>query len=75
MGALLGVVVATTESAARAAAKAVAVEYDELPALFDIDDAIAAESYIEVGRRRGREEGRGVHMGGLVCVCVCVGGL
>ncbi|KAL6770287.1 XDH1 [Auxenochlorella protothecoides x Auxenochlorella symbiontica] len=43
----IGVVVAETEAAARAGARAVAVRYEPLPALLDIDDAIAAGSFIE----------------------------
>lgn len=49
VGQPIGVVVAETEAAARAGARAVVVEYEELPALLDIKDAIAADSYYEVG--------------------------
>ena len=49
IGQIIGVVVADTESHARAGAKAVRVEYQELPALVSIEDAIEAGSYFEVG--------------------------
>lgn len=53
---IIGIVVADTEAHARAAAKAVAIEYEELPAIISIDDAIEAGSYYEVhslvGQRR-----------------------
>ena len=45
---IIGVIVADTEAHARAAAKAVAIEYEELPALISIEDAIEAGSYYEV---------------------------
>lgn len=44
----VGVVVADTEAQARAAAKAVKVEYEELPALISIEDAMEASSFYEV---------------------------
>jgi xanthine dehydrogenase/oxidase len=43
----LGIVAADTEEQARAAAAAVAVEYEDLPAVLDIVAAIAAGSYYE----------------------------
>ena len=43
----IGVAVAETEAAARAAARAVAIAYEPLPAVLDIDDAIAAGAFIE----------------------------
>lgn len=39
--------VADTEPAARRGAKAVKVDYEDLPALISIDDAIAAGSFYE----------------------------
>lgn len=55
MGQAIGVVAAETEAQARAAAKAVVVEYEDLPALLDIDDAIAGRQGVQVG---GRGPGR-----------------
>ena len=46
IGAPVAVVAAETEAAAFQAAQAVAVTYDELPAVLTLDDAIAAESYL-----------------------------
>lgn len=83
----IGVVVAETEAAARAGARAVAVRYEPLPALLDIDDAIAAGSFIE-GWGHSVHSGDcalaleasdvvlegWVKMGGQVCVCVFGGG-
>lgn len=48
VGQVIGIVVADTEPRARAAAKLVAVEYEDLPAVFSIKEAIAAKSYFEV---------------------------
>lgn len=48
VGQVIGVVVGATEEQARAGAKAVLVEYRDLPAVLDIDDAIAAGSYFQV---------------------------
>lgn len=47
MGQLLGIVVGETEAAARSGARAVVVEYEDLPAVFDIDDALAAGAFYE----------------------------
>ena len=47
VGQIIGVVVAETEALARAAARAVKVEYEPLPAVLSIEDAIAAGSEIE----------------------------
>jgi xanthine dehydrogenase/oxidase len=44
---VIGVVVADSEPAARRGAKAVKVEYEDLPAVISIDDAIEAGSYYE----------------------------
>jgi xanthine dehydrogenase/oxidase len=44
---VIGVIVADSEPAARRGAKAVKVDYEDLPAVISIDDAIAAESYYE----------------------------
>lgn len=41
VGQPIAIVAADTEAAARAGAKAVVVEYEDLPAVLDIDDAIA----------------------------------
>ncbi len=41
MGHPIAIVAAETEAQARAAAKAVNVEYEDLPAILDIEDAIA----------------------------------
>jgi xanthine dehydrogenase/oxidase len=41
------VVVADSEPLARRAAKAVKVEYEDLPAVISIEDAIAANSYYD----------------------------
>ena len=48
IGQIIGIVVADTEAHARMAAKAVRVQYEQLPALFSIEDAIEAGSYYEV---------------------------
>lgn len=48
VGQIIGVVVADTEAHARAAAKAVRIEYEDLPAIISIEDAIEAGSYYEV---------------------------
>jgi xanthine dehydrogenase/oxidase len=44
---VIGVVVAESEPAARRGAKAVKVDYEDLPAVISIDDAIAAGSFYE----------------------------
>lgn len=44
---VIGVVVAETEPLARRAAKAVSVEYEDLPAIISIEDAIEVGSYYE----------------------------
>jgi xanthine dehydrogenase/oxidase len=46
VGQPIGVVAADSEAAAREAARAVVVEYEELPAIISIDDAIKAESFM-----------------------------
>lgn len=48
VGQPIGVVVADTEQHARMAARLVKVEYEDLPALISIEDAIEAESFYEV---------------------------
>lgn len=48
IGQPIGVVVADTEQHARMAARLVSVEYEDLPALISIEDAIEASSYYEV---------------------------
>lgn len=48
VGQPLGIVAAETEEQARAAAAAVVVEYEDLPAVLDIEDAIAGKLYIVV---------------------------
>lgn len=48
IGQPIGVIVADTEQHARMAARLVKVEYEDLPALISIEDAIEAESYFEV---------------------------
>ena len=48
IGQPIGVVVADTEQHARMAARLVKVEYQDLPALISIEDAIEASSYYEV---------------------------
>ena len=48
IGQPIGVVVADTEQHARMAARLVRVEYQDLPALISIEDAIEASSYYEV---------------------------
>jgi xanthine dehydrogenase/oxidase len=47
VGQPIGIVVAETEAEARAAARAVVVEYEELPAILDIDTAAAKKSFFE----------------------------
>jgi len=47
VGAALGVLVADTEAEARAAVKLVKVEYEELPPIYTIDEAIAAQAFLE----------------------------
>jgi xanthine dehydrogenase/oxidase len=47
VGAAIAVVVADTEAAARAGAAAVRVDYADLPAILDVDAAIAAKSFYE----------------------------
>lgn len=47
----IGVVVADTEAQARAAARAVAVTYEDMPAVLSIEQAIAAGSFYDVRRR------------------------
>ena len=48
VGQPIGVIVADTEQHARMAARLVKVEYEDLPALISIEDAIEAESYYQV---------------------------
>ena len=47
VGQIIGVVVAESEAAARGAAKQVRVQYEDLPAVLTIEDAIAADSEYE----------------------------
>ncbi|KAH7618960.1 putative Xanthine dehydrogenase 1 [Nannochloris sp. 'desiccata'] len=47
VGQPIGVVVAESEAEARAAARAVVVEYEELPAILDIETAAAENSFFE----------------------------
>lgn len=47
MGHPIGIVVATTQAAAKAGARAVITQYQDLPAILDIESAIAAQSFIE----------------------------
>lgn len=47
VGQPIAIVAAETEAQARAAAKAVTVEYEDLPAILDIEDAIAAGSFFD----------------------------
>ena len=57
VGQPIGVVVGETEAAARAAARAVVVTYEDLPALLDIDDAVKVKSFYEGwGNRVGTDE-------------------
>ncbi|KAH7068533.1 Molybdopterin-binding domain of aldehyde dehydrogenase-domain-containing protein [Paraphoma chrysanthemicola] len=49
-GMVIGMVYAETALEAQAAAKAVKVEYEELPPILTIDEAIAAESYFPHGK-------------------------
>lgn len=44
---VIGVIVAETEPQARRAAKAVKVDYEDLPAVISIEDAIEANSFYE----------------------------
>eukprot|EP00271_Cylindrocystis_brebissonii_P015376 TRINITY_DN3802_c0_g1_i1.p1 TRINITY_DN3802_c0_g1~~TRINITY_DN3802_c0_g1_i1.p1 ORF type:complete len:1384 (-),score=303.69 TRINITY_DN3802_c0_g1_i1:1396-5484(-) len=46
VGQIIGVVVADSHLNAKLAARKIAIEYEELPAIFDIQEAIAAESFI-----------------------------
>lgn len=49
IGQQIGVIVAETEAAARAAARAVKIEYEDLPgALFSCEEAIEANNFYEV---------------------------
>ncbi len=54
IGQPIGIVVADTEPHARAAARAVKVAYQDLPAVLSIDEAIAAGSYFEARRHYAR---------------------
>jgi xanthine dehydrogenase/oxidase len=47
VGAAIAVVVGDSEAAARAGAAAVRVDYEDLPAILDVDAAIAAKSFYE----------------------------
>lgn len=46
VGQVIAIAVAETEAQARAAARAVIIEYEDLPALLDIDAAVAEKSFI-----------------------------
>ena len=59
VGQALFAVVAESESAARAAASLAVVEYKDLPALLSIEDAIAAQSFIEPPMKMSRGDARG----------------
>lgn len=48
IGQAIGVIVAATEAQARAAARAVVVKYEDLPAVLSIEAAIAAGSFYQV---------------------------
>lgn len=48
IGQSIGVIVADTETHARNAAALVKIEYEDLPALFTIEDAVAANAFVEV---------------------------
>ena len=50
IGQPIGVVGADSEPAARAAARAVRVQYQDLPAVLSIDEAVAAGSFYEARR-------------------------
>lgn len=52
IGMPIGIVVADTEAAARAGARAVVVKYQDIPAVLSIEEAVAANSYFEVRGRR-----------------------
>ncbi|TMX00399.1 hypothetical protein EJD97_000889 [Solanum chilense] len=52
VGQVIGVVVADTHENAKLAARKVQVEYEELPAVFSIEDAIQANSYHPNAERR-----------------------
>ena len=58
-GQCLGVVVADTEAAARAAAKAVKATYEDLPAILSIEAAIAAGAFHDNPRLTGHSISRG----------------
>jgi len=47
----IGIIVATTRAVAYEAAKLVAIEYEELPVILSIEDAIAAKSYIRSDKK------------------------
>ena len=58
IGQQIGIIVAETEAQARLATKAVKVEYEELPgAVYSCEEAIAANSYIEVSCHSLPEQG------------------
>ena len=70
---IIGVVVADTEAHARAAAKAVAVQYEELPALISIEDAIEAGSFYEVRcAQRPRAAGASRHAALVLSSTCCM---
>ena len=56
IGHTIAIVVADTEAHARAAARAVKIEYEDLPALISIDDAIEAGSYYEVSQKNAEKK-------------------
>jgi xanthine dehydrogenase/oxidase len=55
IGQPISVIVADTEAKARAAARAVVIEYEDLPAVLSVEQAIAAGSYFQVSPRRVSE--------------------
>ncbi|ORY03263.1 xanthine dehydrogenase [Basidiobolus meristosporus CBS 931.73] len=50
LGQVIGIIVAHTQNAAQAAARMVHVEYEELPHILTIDEAIEKESYVPADR-------------------------
>ena len=59
MGQIIGAIIARDQACARNAAKIVRIEYEDLPAIITIDDAIARQSFLtpEKSIRRGNPEG------------------
>lgn len=61
VGAIVAVVCAETRYAARVAAKAVAVEYEELPAVIGLEEAVAKNSFIPLLFQNPGEEEAEIH--------------